>query len=216
MNQYNELPRTIVITYRTDKELYQNRLPDCPTNVIGETEKIKTIETVADIFSQLVDLEADRSSFILGIGGGIVCDITGFAASTFMRGSGFGFVSTTLLAQVDASVGGKNGVNFGGFKNMVGVFNQPEFVICDLGMLKTLPQREIRSGFAEIIKHGAIADRRMLDLIEETCQHAHFCDDQPVEMPVWCSFAQCDSYPGWDMTVCRAKIGSTSHSAVPA
>lgn len=83
-----------------------------------------------------------------------------------MRGTRFGFVSTTLLSQVDASVGGKNGVNFGGYKNMVGVFNQPEFVICDPIVLNTLPVREVLCGFAEIIKHGAIFDASMLDFIE--------------------------------------------------
>jgi 3-dehydroquinate synthase len=114
----------------------------------------------------LIELETDRSAFILAVGGGIVCDVAGFVASTYMRGTPFGFVSTTLLSQVDASVGGKNGVNFGGFKNMVGVFNQPEFVICDLAMLKTLPVREVLCGYAEIIKHGAIADARMLDFLE--------------------------------------------------
>jgi 3-dehydroquinate synthase len=124
------------------------------------------LETVTTIFNQLVDMEVDRSTLILGIGGGIVCDIAGFVASTYMRGTPFGFVSTTLLSQVDASVGGKNGVNFGGYKNMVGVFNQPEFVVCDMMLLKTLPFREIQCGFAEIIKHGAIADHRMLDFIE--------------------------------------------------
>ena len=83
------------------------------------------------IYQQLIELEADRSVFLLGIGGGIVCDVTGFAASTYLRGVDFGYVPTTLLAQVDASVGGKTGVNFMGYKNMVGVFSQPEFVICD-------------------------------------------------------------------------------------
>jgi 3-dehydroquinate synthase len=83
-----------------------------------------------------------------------------------MRGIRFGFVSTTLLSQVDASVGGKNGGNFGGYKNMVGVFSQPEFVICDLALLNTLPVREVLCGFAEIIKHGAIADAGMLSMLE--------------------------------------------------
>jgi len=159
--------RTVVLTDTTVYGLYRKQFPDCPVIQIGTGEKIKTLDTAATIFERLVAVEADRSSFILGVGGGIVCDIAGFVASTYMRGVPFGFVSTTLLSQVDASVGGKNGVNFGGFKNMVGVFNQPEFVICDLSMLKTLPEKEILCGFAEIIKHGAIADGKMLDFIEE-------------------------------------------------
>ena len=166
LSQYIDPRRTVIITDQKVEGLYRQHLTDCPVLCIGTGEKIKTLDTVATIFEQLVELEADRSTFIMGIGGGIVCDITGFVASTFMRGTRFGFVSTTLLSQVDASVGGKNGVNFGGFKNMVGVFSQPEFVICDLSLLKTLPVREVLCGFAEIIKHGAIADHPMLDTLE--------------------------------------------------
>ena len=98
----------------------------------------------------------------------MVCDIAGFAASTYMRGMRFGFVSTTLLAQVDASVGGKNGVNFGGYKNMIGVFNQPEFVICDLNLLKTLGKVEVQCGFAEIVKHAAIAEPGCSRILRKT------------------------------------------------
>jgi 3-dehydroquinate synthase len=166
LKQYVDARRAVIITDNTVARLYQKQFPNCPVILIDSGEQIKTLETVTTIFNQLVDLEVDRSTLILGIGGGIVCDIAGFVASTYMRGTPFGFVSTTLLSQVDASVGGKNGVNFGGYKNMVGVFNQPAFVVCDMMLLKTLPFREIQCGFAEIIKHGAIADHRMLDFIE--------------------------------------------------
>ena len=98
-----------------------------------------------------------------------------------MRGVRFGFVSTTLLSQVDASVGGKNGFNFGGYKNIVGVFNQPEFVICDLNLLKTVPQKEILSGFAEIIKHGAIADKNLFIYLEENRDRALALDLAVIE-----------------------------------
>lgn len=158
--------RTVIITDANVGACYAERFPDCPVLTIGQGEQIKTLATVEQLYAQLVELEADRSTFILGIGGGIVCDVAGYVASTYLRGVRFGFVSTTLLSQVDASVGGKNGVNFGGYKNMVGVFNQPEFVICDLTLLKSLPIRETLCGFAEIIKHGAIADRHMLDFLE--------------------------------------------------
>jgi len=171
----------VIITDKTVLHLYGKTFPGCPVITIGVGEKIKTLETVAAIFSQLVDAEADRSTFILGVGGGIVCDIAGFVASTYMRGTAFGFVSSTLLAQVDASVGGKNGVNFGGYKNMVGVFNQPEFVICDLSMLKSLSHREVLCGFAEIIKHGAIADGRMFDFIEGQRDAALALDETVVD-----------------------------------
>ncbi|MBA7653981.1 3-dehydroquinate synthase [subsurface metagenome] len=119
------------------------------------------------IMGKLLDLEADRTSFLLAIGGGIVCDVGGFAASIYMRGIPFGFVSTTLLSQVDASVGGKNGVNLKGFKNMIGVFNQPEFVLCDTGMFSTLEEEEFRSGFAEIIKAGTIKDASLFNYCKE-------------------------------------------------
>ena len=166
VGDYLPAGQIVILTDSTIQNLYADAFPDAPVIDMGTGESAKTLSTVERLYGELVDCEADRGVFVLGIGGGIVCDITGFVASTYMRGTGFGFVSTTLLSQVDASVGGKNGVNFGGFKNMVGVFNQPEFVICDLSMLKSLPAQEVLCGFAEIIKHGAIADARMLDFIE--------------------------------------------------
>ena len=177
--------RTVIITDTTVAGIYQDRFPDCPVISIGVGEKKKTLDTVIEIYKQLVELEADRSTFILGIGGGIVCDIAGFVASTYMRGIHFGFAATTLLAQVDASVGGKNGVNFGGYKNMVGVFNQPDFVVCDLTVLASLPVREVLCGFAEIIKHGAIADGRMLDFLEAHQDDALKLDKAIVEYLVY-------------------------------
>ncbi len=160
--------RSIIITDTTVLKLYGKYFPCCrPVISIGCGEPIKNLNTVSQIYRQLIDLEADRSTTIVGIGGGIVCDITGFVASTYMRGVRFGFVATTLLAQVDASVGGKNGINFEGFKNMVGVFNQPEFVICDMNLLKTLSMQDRQCGFAEIIKHAVIADADMFDYLEK-------------------------------------------------
>ncbi|MGQ1910114.1 3-dehydroquinate synthase [Marinifilum sp. RC60d5] len=129
--------------------------------VMGCGESIKTWSSVEMIIEKLLDFGADRNSFLLGMGGGLVSDVTGFVASIFMRGLDFGFISTSLLSQVDASVGGKNGVNFGKLKNMIGVFNPPQFVICDPILLKTLPKREIRSGFGEIIKHAFIKDENL-------------------------------------------------------
>ena len=139
---------------------------------IGIGEKIKTLETVAAIYEKLMAYEVDRSTFICGIGGGIVCDIAGFVASTYMRGLSFGFVSTTLLSQVDASVGGKNGVNFHGFKNMIGTFSQPEFVICDSAMLSTLNEKVFISGFAEVIKAAIIKDFQLFEFLEQNFSKA--------------------------------------------
>ncbi|MCP4575684.1 MAG: 3-dehydroquinate synthase [Deltaproteobacteria bacterium] len=156
LGKYIPETRTVIITDGNVRALYGHDFPHCPVLEIGEGEKSKTLDTASRLYGKLVDMGADRSCFILGIGGGIVCDVAGFVASTYMRGVDFGFCPTTLLAQVDASVGGKNGVNYQGYKNMVGVFNQPSFVVCDPAVLKTLPKHELASGFAEIVKHGAI------------------------------------------------------------
>lgn len=165
--KYLPCGKTIVITDQNVNKLYGWYWKDLPTIVIGRGEGNKTMETVHMIIDKLLALNAGRKTFILGIGGGIVCDVTGFAASIFMRGLRFGFISTTLLSQVDASIGGKNGVNFKGFKNIVGVFNQPEFVICDPAVLKTLERKEISNGLAEIVKHALIADAEMFDFLEK-------------------------------------------------
>jgi 3-dehydroquinate synthase len=168
-NIAKHLPASGVFVLTDDKvrSLYGKHFESHPTFTIRQGEGNKTLQTVEQIYRWLLDNDADRSSFILAVGGGIVCDVAGFVASTFMRGVRFGFVSTTLLSQVDASVGGKNGVNLEGFKNIVGCFNQPEFVICDPQMLLTLDERDYRSGLAEVIKHTLIADAAMFAYIEQ-------------------------------------------------
>ncbi len=150
--------------FRIHETLFKNR--HCI--LIPEGEKHKTPEYIIQVYRQLLEMEADRTSFIVGIGGGLVTDVAGFVASTFMRGIRFGFISTTLLGQVDASIGGKNGVNLDGFKNMIGVIRQPEFVWCDLDLLHSLPEEELRSGFSEVIKYGAIKDRSLFELLESS------------------------------------------------
>ena len=164
--------RIIIITDTKVRDLYQKEFPSGDIITIGSGETIKNLDTVRDIYGKLVDLKADRSTYIIGIGGGIVCDICGFVASTYMRGLRFAFIPTTLLAQVDAAVGGKSGVNLGGYKNLVGVFNQPEFVLCDVKLLKTLPQKEVLCGIAEIIKHAAIADINLFEHLQNNCKIA--------------------------------------------
>lgn len=156
----------IVITDQRVAACYPELVEPYRHIVIGQGEESKNLDTMAVIYRRLVEEEADRGAFLLGIGGGIVTDITGFAASTYMRGVRFGFVATTLLAQVDASVGGKNGVNFDGYKNMVGNFNQPDFVVCDPAMLRTLPEREVRCGIAEAIKAGLIGSEGLFVRLE--------------------------------------------------
>ncbi len=134
--------------------------------LVPSGEKQKTLSFAEEILRKMISLEIDRTSFLIGVGGGLVTDLAGFVASVFMRGIDFGFISTTLLGQVDASIGGKNGVNLDGFKNMVGVFRQPEFVWCDMELLDTLDQRELVSGFSEVIKYAAIRDTKLFDYIE--------------------------------------------------
>ena len=185
LHRYAPIENTIVITDTRIAEIYGKRFPPCNVVRIGTGERIKCLETVANIYRQLLAFGADRSTFLVGIGGGIVCDITGFVASTFMRGLRFGYVATTLLSQVDASVGGKNGFNFQGYKNIVGVFNQPEFVICDLSLLRTLPEKEISCGFAEIVKHGAIADAKMFAYLEANAARALSLDFSVIEKLVY-------------------------------
>lgn len=159
-------PRTIIIT---DAKVHANNLAFINSYehiVIGQGESSKTFVKLEEIYRQLLAMGADRSTFIIGMGGGIVTDITGFVASTYMRGVRFAFVPTTLLAQVDASVGGKNGVNLDGYKNIIGLISQPEFVLCDPELLGTLTEREFRCGLAEIIKAGIIGDKELFSLIE--------------------------------------------------
>jgi len=177
--------KMVIITDINVRDIYQKDFPACEVMEIGTGEEIKNLDTVQALYEKLVELEADRAFFIVGIGGGIVCDIAGFVASTYLRGVRFGFVSSTLLSQVDASVGGKNGVNLGGYKNIVGVFNQPEFVICDTNLLRTLSKREISCGFAEIVKHAAIGDADLFSYIEEHYEKALALDTEVIERLVY-------------------------------
>jgi 3-dehydroquinate synthase len=187
LQRYVPAAKPIIITDVNVGRLYPLDSMASDVITIGTGEEIKTLETVQEIYARLISIQADRSSFFVGIGGGIVCDITGFVASTFLRGVRFGFVATTLLAQVDASVGGKNGVNFQGYKNMVGLFHQPEFVICDPELLKTLPQREISCGLAEIVKHAAIADADLFAYLEQHYTDVLALDSQAIEKLVLAS-----------------------------
>ena len=165
INKYLPAKKVVIITDTVVNNLYVDNLKDFDIIEIGLGEQVKNLQTTENIIKKLLDFNSDRNTFLLGIGGGIVCDITGFVASVFMRGIDFGFVPTSLLSQVDASIGGKNGVNFRGYKNIIGIFNQPQFVICDIDLLKTLPQKEINCGLGEIIKHSIIAGNDFFDFI---------------------------------------------------
>jgi len=133
--------------------------------IIPSGEKEKNIETVKIIWKKMFESGLDRKSLLINLGGGVVGDLGGFAASTFMRGIEFLNIPTTLLAQVDASVGGKTGIDFKEIKNAIGVFKKPTAVIIDITTLKTLPKRELIAAFAEIIKHSIIDSQTHFELV---------------------------------------------------
>jgi 3-dehydroquinate synthase len=167
LEQYIKGRKYVIITDENVNQLYGERFPGDDVIIIDTGEGSKTLNTIETIYKKFLDFELDRSACVVAIGGGLVCDVAGFAASTYLRGIEFGFVPTTLLAQVDASVGGKNGVNFQGYKNIIGTFNQPEFVLADFSLLKTLEKQSLGCGFAEAIKHGTIADTSLFAFMEE-------------------------------------------------
>ena len=129
--------------------------------VIASGEKHKTLVTCEKIWQRLFDLKVDRHSMLINLGGGVIGDMGGFCASTYMRGIPFIRIPTTLLSQVDASIGGKLGIDFYGLKNSIGLFKDPIAVMIDPDFLKTLPVKELRSGFAEVVKHGLIRDKKL-------------------------------------------------------
>jgi 3-dehydroquinate synthase len=143
---------------------------------LPDGESFKDWQHLQLIFDELLAHGADRQSMIVALGGGVVGDMAGFGAASFMRGIRFIQVPTTLLAQVDSSVGGKTGINHPLGKNMIGAFHQPVAVIADLNTLRTLPHRELSAGLAEVIKHGAIADADFLDWIEANTGALLACD----------------------------------------
>lgn len=133
--------------------------------VLQQGEKSKNIKTVKKIWQKFLINGCDRKTLVLNLGGGAILDVGGFAASTFMRGVDFINIPTTLLSQVDASVGGKTGIDFANIKNLIGTFHQPKAVIIDITTLSTLPKREFLSGFSEIIKHGLIKNRKYFEKV---------------------------------------------------
>ena len=151
----------------------------CPILWIRASEQEKTLATVERLVTELLALQADRDTMLIGVGGGIVTDITGFVAAIYKRGLKFGLVPTTLLAQVDAAIGGKNGVNFDRYKNMVGTFRQAEFVYIDTDFLRTLPVRELRCGAAEMLKTFLLADAEAYEAAVKV-----FSGPTPEQVPV--------------------------------
>ena len=151
--------------YITDENVYalhENKFKAKKTIVIPSGEEHKHQATVDFIIEALLNFGATRQAVLIGVGGGVVTDMVGYVAGVYMRGVAVGFVPTTILAMVDASIGGKNGIDVGLYKNMVGLIRQPSFLLYDLDFLKTLPNYQWENGFAEIIKHAAIKDAKMM------------------------------------------------------
>jgi len=149
---------TVLVTNEHIAHLYPQLFEGRKTLIIAPAESSKCLDTIGRLTKELIVLEATRKTTLIGVGGGVVTDITGFLASVYMRGVPFGFVPTTLLGMVDAAIGGKNGVNAGLNKNIIGTINQPNFILFDTGFLSTLPDEEWSNGFAEIIKYACIFD----------------------------------------------------------
>ena len=166
--------RAAIVTNETIAPLFADRLDAALRSagastlrvVLPDGEQFKTLETLNRIFDALLAASADRRTVIVALGGGVVGDMAGFAAATYQRGIPYIQVPTTLLSQVDSSVGGKTAVNHALGKNMIGAFHQPLAVIADTDTLKTLPERELAAGLAEVVKHGAIRDAAFLDWID--------------------------------------------------
>ena len=159
--------KTVILTNTTVEKLWLDKLDgfEAERIVIPDGEEHKNIETVKGIWAKLQELGFTRKSLLIGLGGGVITDIAGFVASTYMRGTMLGLVPTTLLAQVDAAIGGKTGINFNG-KNMVGTFYLPDFVLIAHETLSTLPRVELLNGMAEVVKYG-ILDRKVYSLLKK-------------------------------------------------
>lgn len=164
INQNNYSKIVVVVDDNTSKFCLNTVLQWLAVSVdfeiieIEHGEENKNLNTCSEIWQSLIDLEVDRKALLLNIGGGVVCDLGGFVASTYKRGIDFINIPTSLLAMVDASVGSKTGIDFGGLKNMIGTFYEPKMVLIDVHFLETLPANQMRSGLAEMFKHGLIAD----------------------------------------------------------
>lgn len=159
---------TILVTDEHIFEGHQSKFKNWNVIVLRAGEEYKIQETVDSVIEQMIAMEADRKTTLVGIGGGVVTDMTGYVASIYMRGIAFGFIPTSILAMVDASIGGKNGIDVGVYKNMVGIIRQPTFILHDHSFLKTLPDTEWQNGFAEIIKHACIKDAAMFKELQSS------------------------------------------------
>lgn len=179
--------KVLVVSNETVAPLYLDTLTEAlggretEVHIIPDGEQHKTVATWQGIIDRLVDMQARRDASLVALGGGVVGDITGFAASSYMRGVRFLQSPTTLLAQVDASVGGKTGVNHVRGKNLVGAFHQPATVLIDSATLDTLPAREFNAGMAEVVKYGAICDAQFFSWLEENAGAVAARDESTID-----------------------------------
>ena len=157
--------------------------PNNPPTLIPDGERAKTLQTIARLYDAFLRRHLDRSSTIVAFGGGVVGDVAGFAAATFLRGLPFVQVPTTLLAQVDSAIGGKVGVNLASGKNLAGAFHPPALVVCDSDVLATLPRREFRAGLYEVVKYGVIASKPLFETVSANLKTL-FAHDSEVLTPL--------------------------------
>jgi 3-dehydroquinate synthase len=158
--------QAVLIADQNVTGLYPSLLKEYTIAQVPPREEQKSLAVVGTLTEQLLTQQVHRKTFLVGVGGGVITDLTGFLASIYMRGVSFGFVPTTLLAMVDAAIGGKNGVNIGGHKNFVGTISQPKFILFDTQFLKTLPDAEWSNGFAEVIKYACLFDKTLFEELE--------------------------------------------------
>jgi 3-dehydroquinate synthase len=168
LGQLADKKNAVVITDDNVFAAHKEKLKGWNVISLKPGEEYKIQATVDAVIDTLIEMKADRKTMLVGMGGGVITDLTGYIASIYMRGLDFGFVPTSLLAMVDASIGGKNGIDVGEYKNMVGVIRQPSFLLYDTFLLKTLPHHHWSDGFAEIIKHACIKDAAAFKILQGT------------------------------------------------
>ncbi|MBA3271764.1 MAG: 3-dehydroquinate synthase, partial [Acidobacteria bacterium] len=165
-------PRRVIVSSPLVWKLHHDALDDVATEpdpiLVPDGERFKNLATVGRVYEALIEMRADRSTVVVAVGGGVIGDMVGFAAATYLRGVRLVHVPTTVMAQVDSAVGGKVGVNHALGKNLIGAFHAPKLVVADPAVLATLPRREFRAGLYEVIKYGVIASPALFDRVEGT------------------------------------------------
>ncbi len=181
------VPNTMLLIDENVKELHGKYFEKYNSITIPSGENQKKMEVVESIIDKLLDAGIDRNGTIIGVGGGVVTDLTGFVSSIYLRGVNFGFFPTTLLAMCDASIGGKNGINFGAYKNMIGTITQPNFIAFYPPFLNTLSDREFNSGMAEVIKHAVINGGALQKFLQENTRSE--IQENPEKLKELCQLA---------------------------